>query len=148
MIDVAALSRRMAELLPAIIREFTKRETHAFARGQISVPQMLLLEFLQRRPACIMSELAASLSITTSAITGLIDRMERAGLVRRVRDPKDRRAIHIEATPKGTTVIRDVLRQKERNFRQVLERLPGPRRRAYLQLLEDIHRILQEQPLP
>jgi DNA-binding MarR family transcriptional regulator len=147
MSDVADLSRRMAALLPAIIREFTKRETHAFARGQISVPQMLILEFLQQRPSSMMSDLASSLSITTSAVTGLIDRMERSGLVRRVRDPRDRRVIHIEATLKGRSVIREVLRQKEENFRRVLERLPAAQRRSYLQLLEDIHRILQEQPL-
>ncbi len=146
--EIEDLSRRMAALLPPIIREFTKRETHAFARGQISVPQMLILELLQHKPSCIMSELASSLSITTSAVTGLIDRMERAGLVRRVRDPDDRRAIHIEATPKGAAMIREVLRQKERNFRQVLERLPAPRRRSYLRLLEDIHRVLSERPLP
>ena len=147
MSEIAGLSRRMAELLPSIIREFTKRETHAFARGQISVPQMLILELLQRRSPCIMSELASSLSITTSAVTGLIDRMERAGLVRRVRDPKDRRAIRVETTPKGAAMIREVLRQKERNFQQVLERLPAAKRRTYLQLLEDIYRVLKEQPL-
>ncbi len=142
------LSRRMVELLPSIIREFTRRETHAFARGQISVPQMLILELLQRRTSCIMSELASSLAITTSAVTGLVDRMERGGLVRRVRDPKDRRAIRVEATARGVTIIREVLRQKERNFQRVLDRLPAPKRRTYLQLLEDIHRVLKEQPVP
>jgi len=146
--DAVDLSRRMVELLPSIIREFTRRETHAFARGQISVPQMLILELLQRRATCIMSELASSLSITTSAVTGLVDRMERGGLVRRVRDPKDRRAIRVKATARGVTIIREVLRQKERNFQRVLDRLPAPKRRMYLQLLEDIHRVLKEQPVP
>ena len=44
-------------------------------------------------------------------------------------------------------MIREVLRQKERNFQQVLERLPAAKRRTYLQLLEDIYRVLKEQPL-
>lgn len=145
--DVTRLSRRMTELLPAIIREFAKRETHAFARGRISVPQMLILEYLQRHRTCIMRELARSLSITTSAVTGLADRMEQAGLVRRTRRSGDRRAIYVEATPAGLATIREVLRQKERLFRAVMERLPSSQRRTYVELMERIHRIVTQQPL-
>ena len=147
MSDVTRYSRRLTELLPAIIREFAKRETHAFARGRISVPQMLILEYLQRRRSCIMRELACSLSITTSAVTGLVDRMERAGLVRRARHPTDRRAIRIEATAKGLATIRDVLRQKERLLHAVMTRLPAAQQRAYVALMETVHRIVTEQPL-
>ena len=147
MSDVTRYSRRLTALLPAIIREFAKRETHAFARGRISVPQMLILEYLQRRRACIMRELARSLSITTSAVTGLVDRMEGAGLVRRARHPTDRRAIRIAATAKGLATIRDVLRQKERLFHAVMARLPAAQQRAYVELMETVHRIVMEQPL-
>jgi DNA-binding MarR family transcriptional regulator len=41
-------------------------------------------------------ELAERTSLTTGAITGVIDRLERAELVRRVRDPRDRRRIVLE----------------------------------------------------
>jgi len=41
-------------------------------------------------------ELAERTSLTTGAITGVIDRLERAELVRRVRDPHDRRRIVLE----------------------------------------------------
>jgi DNA-binding MarR family transcriptional regulator len=41
-------------------------------------------------------ELAERTSLTTGAITGVIDRLERAELVRRQRDPHDRRRIVLE----------------------------------------------------
>src|SRR5690349_6892549 len=41
-------------------------------------------------------ELAQRTSLTTGAITGVIDRLERAKLVRRARDPQDRRRIVLE----------------------------------------------------
>ena len=41
-------------------------------------------------------ELAERTSLTTGAITGVIDRLERAELVRRARDPRDRRRIVLE----------------------------------------------------
>ena len=45
-------------------------------------------------------ELAAEAGLTTGAVTAVIDRLERAGYARRVRDDEDRRRIKVEVTPK------------------------------------------------
>ena len=44
--------------------------------------------------------LAAESGLTTGAVTGVIDRLERAGYARRVSDPADRRRVKLEVTPK------------------------------------------------
>jgi DNA-binding MarR family transcriptional regulator len=43
-------------------------------------------------------ELAAGMGLSTGAITAMLDRLERAGYVRRVRDPADRRRVLAEPT--------------------------------------------------
>ncbi|MGH6981507.1 MAG: MarR family winged helix-turn-helix transcriptional regulator, partial [Stellaceae bacterium] len=43
-------------------------------------------------------DLAAATALTSGAITGVIDRLERAGFVRRVRDPHDRRKVLVEVS--------------------------------------------------
>src|SRR4051812_20650922 len=45
-------------------------------------------------------ELAKEAGLTTGAVTGVIDRLERAGYARRVSDPADRRRVKVEVTPK------------------------------------------------
>jgi DNA-binding MarR family transcriptional regulator len=45
-------------------------------------------------------ELAAAAGLTTGAVTGVVDRLERAGYARRVPDPEDRRRVKLEVTPK------------------------------------------------
>src|SRR4051795_8168393 len=45
-------------------------------------------------------ELAGQAGLTTGAVTGVIDRLERAGYARRVPDPDDRRRVKLEVTPK------------------------------------------------
>ena len=45
-------------------------------------------------------ELAAEAGLTTGAVTAVIDRLERAGYARRVRDDEDRRRVKVEVTPK------------------------------------------------
>jgi DNA-binding MarR family transcriptional regulator len=45
-------------------------------------------------------QLAAEAGLTTGAVTGVIDRLEEAGFVRRVPDPNDRRRVKLEVTQK------------------------------------------------
>ncbi|HST35131.1 MAG TPA: MarR family transcriptional regulator [Allosphingosinicella sp.] len=45
-------------------------------------------------------ELAAEAGLTSGAVTGVVDRLERAGFARRVRDPADRRRVKVEVTQK------------------------------------------------
>jgi DNA-binding MarR family transcriptional regulator len=45
-------------------------------------------------------ELAAASGLTTGAVTGVVDRLERAGYARRVPDPEDRRRVKLEVTSK------------------------------------------------
>lgn len=47
-------------------------------------------------------DLAGMIGLTTASITGIVDRLEREGLVRRVRDPHDRRRVVIELIPDTT----------------------------------------------
>jgi DNA-binding MarR family transcriptional regulator len=44
-------------------------------------------------------ELATTIGLTTASVTGVIDRLEHAGLVRRVRDPDDRRRVVVRIIP-------------------------------------------------
>lgn len=56
------------------------------------------------------SELAASALITTGAMTARLDRLEGAGLVKRLPDRVDGRSVRIRLTARGTTVARRALR--------------------------------------
>src|SRR5438045_8886477 len=52
-----------------------------------------------------MNELALGLSTTPRNITGLVDNLERDGLVCRVPDPEDRRSVQAQLTPAGIEKI-------------------------------------------
>src|ERR1700675_3300704 len=56
------------------------------------------LDILGTRGPMTAGQLAEAVRLTTGAITGVLDRLESAGLVRRVRDTKDRRRINVEVT--------------------------------------------------
>ena len=70
----------------------------AAERLGISVGDLRCLDIIQRRGRLTAGELAAESGLTSGAITGVLDRLERAGLARRMRDPTDRRKVGVEVT--------------------------------------------------
>jgi DNA-binding MarR family transcriptional regulator len=55
------------------------------------------------------SQLAQSSLITTGAMTARLDRLERAGLIRRAPDPTDRRAVRVHITEEGEQLAEQAL---------------------------------------
>ena len=58
------------------------------------------LNIIENSGGLTAGELAVEAGLTTGAVTGVIDRLERAGFARRVRDPDDRRRVKLAVTPK------------------------------------------------
>lgn len=58
------------------------------------------LNIIENSGGLTAGELAAEAGLTTGAVTGVIDRLERVGFARRVADPEDRRRVKLEVTPK------------------------------------------------
>ena len=73
-------------------------QTVANAVG-ISSSDLECLDFLNIEGRVTAGRLAELTGLTTGAITGLVDRMEKAGLVRRERDEADRRKVYIAIVP-------------------------------------------------
>jgi len=75
------------------------------ARVGISASDFECLDLVILEGAVTPGRLAEASGLTTGAITGVIDRLERAGFVRRDPDPTDRRRVLVRAVPDGVRVI-------------------------------------------
>ncbi|MFE6163660.1 MarR family winged helix-turn-helix transcriptional regulator [Streptomyces sp. NPDC056486] len=72
----------------------------------VTPQQGQLLCVLMARPYG-MSELGSVLRLAKSSLTGLVDRTERNGLVRREPDPRDTRAVRVNLTAQGAKLARE-----------------------------------------
>ncbi len=70
------------------------------------------------------AEIAARLGLDRTALTYLVDGLERADLVRRTPDPVDRRARHVDVTDAGATVLAAARERVEAAERRLLAGLP------------------------
>ena len=69
--------------------------------GKVTLAQAAILFLLKEKDRRYMSEMGQVMGVDNSAMTRLVDRLERAGLVKRQIDPENRRAISILLTPAG-----------------------------------------------
>lgn len=88
------------------------REVHALygeiaRKSGLSTPQAQLLCSLSHRTPSF-GELAELLGCDKTNVTGMIDRLERRGLVTREKDPGDRRISRIVLTHEGESLCRDI----------------------------------------
>ena len=73
-------------------------------RVGLSPRELLAMDLVTRGDPVTPGDIARHLRLTTGAITGLIDRMEGAGFVKRRPDPADRRRLFVLPTAKGDRI--------------------------------------------
>jgi DNA-binding MarR family transcriptional regulator len=91
------------------------------------------LDVLDQHGSMSAGDLAEASRLTTGAITAVIDRLERAGLARRVADPTDRRRVLVEPTEKAFELANELMVEPMR-------RLYSPMADAYSE--DDLRLIL------
>jgi DNA-binding MarR family transcriptional regulator len=75
-----------------------------------------------------MNRLAEALDVVPSSASRLCDRLEAAGLVRRVPDPRDRREVRLALTPGARQLLDDLRERRRQALGEVLDRMaPGAR---------------------
>ena len=79
---------------------------HGLSEGRMGV-----LFRLYRCGDLPLGELADDLIMTPRNVTGLVDRLERQGMVERVPDPEDRRSVRARLTPAGRETIEGIWKE-------------------------------------
>ena len=86
----------------------------------ISRSDLRAMELVSGDGRLTAGQLARGLGVTTGAVTGLIDRMERMGYFRRQDDPRDRRKVHVALTPKAKAQERQAFERLGREMERML----------------------------
>ena len=109
MINEVTLSPELVadELRPVLLRlaRELRKETEQLG---VTARQATLLWLVKRSPGLSLAELAAEEGISPPALSGNVDRLERAGLLARVRSTEDRRRVGLELTEDGVKLLRRI----------------------------------------
>jgi len=85
-----------------------------------------------------VTDLARAAELNPGAMTRLLDRLEAKGLIERVADPEDRRALHIHLTDAGVAIWRDIDQCGQRVHDRAFGDMAQDDRNQLLRLLERV----------
>jgi DNA-binding MarR family transcriptional regulator len=93
----------------------TRFWTNCLADMNLTAVQAMVLNFLGHQDEVTSRQLSERTGLDGATLTGVLDRLEKSGMIQRQKHPNDRRAIHICLTPKGLnepdrTALRHMLR--------------------------------------
>ena len=116
--DPLAVANELRPVLLRLSRELRK-ETENLG---VTSRQVTLLWLIRNRPGLSLRELAAEERISAPALSGHVDRLEKAGLIQRTRDETDRRRVGLALTDEGAAVLKRV---RARRTSWLADRLKG-----------------------
>lgn len=108
--------------LGVAMRKISRIYAEGLSPYEVTPPQLFMLSCLECRDGQKPSELAEQVHLDASSMTGLLDRTEKASLIRRMRDPQDRRALRIYLTPQGKDTVeklRPVVQQLQQKVHEM-----------------------------
>ena len=103
---------------------------------------LMLLKYQSKNGKINQTQLGNMLLVHRSNVTGIIDRMENAGLVRRTADPDDRRINYIEMTDVGKETLEKAHKVYHKRLDAVMSALSDSENQHMIDLLEVIRKQL------
>jgi DNA-binding MarR family transcriptional regulator len=138
--QIETLLMRVHQLTRQRLRLLVQRE------NDLSHTDLLVLWTVSNDSPLRMIDLSRQLGIPASTLTSLVDRLERAGYVRRQPDPSDRRVLHLEGTAALGEFGRRISALVQAELVEPVARLDADDLAALLRGMELLIRVLEDRP--
>lgn len=115
--------------------------SQAIARGAgLSVADLEILGTIEQHGPLTAGQLSKATGLSAASVTGLIDRLENAGVATRRPDTADRRRVLVEVSP-GARRIAELYGTLEQDALRALKRRTAAERATIADFLRDMHRL-------
>ncbi len=143
MTDGDRLSEEVLVALRRIVRAIDMHSKKLAQHHGVTGPQILILKRLSEAPELAVGELAKRVSLSQATVTDILDRLERRGLVMRVRSTSDKRRVLVRATPEGERLLENSPPLLQESFVERLRELPDWEQTLILSCLQRVSTMLE-----
>jgi DNA-binding MarR family transcriptional regulator len=141
--EIGSFSQEIMQLLPILMRGFSRRDHEYLALGKITRQQFLGLEYLLRHGLMPMKELTRYMGTSKPAATAMVRRLITQRLVARNKHSRDHRIVLIALTPQGKRITEAIDRRRKNTLSRVFGKIKRHDRKEYLRILKEIARVLE-----
>ncbi|MDI6619163.1 MAG: MarR family transcriptional regulator [Clostridiales bacterium] len=94
---------------------------HQFKVINLTGPQGMLILILAHYGKMKISDLSERLTLSNSTVSGIVDRLEKQGLVERIRSKDDRRVIYVNITSESRKKVEKHHKEIEKRFNSMIQ---------------------------
>lgn len=113
-------STKVANLFQEVMILFKHSMRKVFEDSGITAPQGMVLGILDKEKRIKITELSSKLSLPNSTVSGLVDRLEKQGMVVRERSEEDRRVVYVSISPHFTEMHQHFHKNLKLNLENVM----------------------------
>lgn len=119
----ATLTREFLDAQRALGEQLLARRLKPLFRTRLTVQQLRALGVLTLDGESSAHRLADVLGVSAATLTGIVDRLETAGMVTRRSDPLDGRVRLVAPTDRGSDAIREIVAQDDGDANDLLDQI-------------------------
>ena len=120
-----------------MMREKIRRQGHEKICS-LSFLHIETLRYIRQEQKITMKQLAEFLHIAAPSATNVIGNLVKHGLIKRIRDRRDKRIVMISLTAKGARMMNDRLSKVEKIMKTSIARLTAPEKRNFIKILRKL----------
>jgi DNA-binding MarR family transcriptional regulator len=103
--EESELTREVLVALRRIMRAIDLHSRYLMQMHGISGPQLMILQEMLKLGDAPIGTLATAVSLSQATVTGIMDRLEKRGLITRRRDEEDKRRVLVSITAEGKRLL-------------------------------------------
>jgi DNA-binding MarR family transcriptional regulator len=142
-LDKGAYNLRILRSLRRIVRAIDLYSRELKASCGLTVPQLVCLSAVVKEKQITAVALSLQVNLSPSTLVGILDRLEKGGLIQRVRSVEDRRQVIINATDAGRTAVRQAPSPLQENLAMGLGSLPADEQATITKSLDKIVEFME-----
>lgn len=131
-----------ARWLADYLRKMVSGRPAVWAGSELTLAQLLALHFISAKAPVTLITLSELLGTRPPATSAMVDRLTRAGLVRRTPDHTDRRRVLLAVTGQASAMIGKIDLQTARRLQVVLNNMGAAAQRCLTEVIKDTARRL------
>jgi DNA-binding MarR family transcriptional regulator len=141
---ISAQAEEMARDLSSIRRALRKPFEAEIAKGNLTVPQTGVMQVVVRSNGISLKDLSHTMSLAHSTVSGIVDRLEKRGMIERRPDETDKRISRIYPTEAVSGFVRDQIPALTRGpLEAALERASDAERAKISTALQRLRELLE-----
>jgi len=139
----SAITNEVMSALRRIIRAIDLHSRALVQRFGLTGPQLVVLKELLVDSPRPVNELARSVNLSQATVTGILDRLEKKGMIERVRSTVDRRKVLVSPTPTAEAALAGAPPLLQEHFTSSFVRLPDWQQSQILSSLQRIVALME-----